>query len=171
MTALPPPGLRRVVTGHDAQGKAVIQSDSGILAEPIAGMEGASAAPLWISKSVPTTDNNTSDDGALREGTEGIVVLKGTNLRYTDLAPGTVVPMHRTSSLDHNILVKGELVLMMEDGSETHLKDAGDVVIQRGTIHGWRNPSSTEWTRWVTVVIDAAPAVVNGRALEDVWVS
>lgn len=56
------------------------------------------------------------------------------------------------------------MILVMEDGSETLIDNPGDTVVQRGTIHAWRNPGP-EWTRWITVVIDAKPAVVNGTAL------
>ncbi|EPQ60674.1 hypothetical protein GLOTRDRAFT_109082 [Gloeophyllum trabeum ATCC 11539] len=75
--------------------------------------------------------------------------------------------MHRSSSVDYNILIQGELTLVLEDGAETHLKNPGDVVIQKGTNHLWRNPSSG-WARWVTVIIDAEPAIVNGEPLADV---
>lgn len=95
---------------------------------------------------------------------------------------------HRTSSLDYNILgtlpiyptktpaeaalsaVAGELVLITEDGSETRLATPGDTVIQRGTLHAWRNPSATHWTRWITVLMAAAPAVVAGAALAPVFI-
>ncbi|KAJ7783747.1 hypothetical protein DFH07DRAFT_788980 [Mycena maculata] len=53
----------------------------------------------------------------------------------------------------------------MDDGSETHLKNPGDTVIQKGSMHAWRNPS-TEWARWMCVVIAAEPALVDGKLLE-----
>lgn len=56
---------------------------------------------------------------------------------------------------------------MLEDGSETLVENAGDIVIQRGTMHAWRNPSKTEWTRFMAVVVDAAPVIVDGKALEN----
>ena len=65
-------------------------------------------------------------------------------------------------------LVKGELVLILSDGSETHLKTPGDVAIQKGTMHAWKNPGN-EWARFASVVIDAEPAVVNGKTLESAW--
>lgn len=52
----------------------------------------------------------------------------------------------------------------MEDGTEKLLKNSGDVVIQKGTLHAWRNPSQ-DWTRWVTVLIAAEPVVVEGKQL------
>ena len=67
-------------------------------------------------------------------------------------------------SIINCFLVSGELILIMEDGSEKLLKNPGDVVIQKGTLHAWRNPSQ-EWTRWVTVLIAAEPAVVEEKQL------
>ncbi|KAF7339499.1 Cupin-2 domain-containing protein [Mycena sanguinolenta] len=179
------PELRRIVTSHDDKGLGAIQSDSKFRFEKeIPGMDGIKAAVVWVTTDgLPTNDNNNSEDGASRV-VNGIVHPNGTNLRCTDLAPGAVTPMHRTSSLDYNILrmylflrvtctkliaissVQGELILIMDDGSETHLKNPGDTVIQKGTMHAWRNPS-TEWTRWMSAVIAAEPAVVGGKALED----
>jgi hypothetical protein len=62
-------------------------------------------------------------------------------------------------------LVSGELILIMEDGTEKLLKNPGDVVIQKGSLHAWRNPSQQEWTRWVTVLIAAEPVAVEGKQL------
>jgi hypothetical protein len=91
-----------------------------------------------------------------------------------------MISQHRSPSLDHNILskllfcqsvhlivsrlhaVSGRLILMMEDGSEYLLDRPGDVVIQKGTMHAWRNPGP-DVARWVAVIVDAEPAVVNGE--------
>ena len=45
-----------------------------------------------------------------------------------------------------------------------HLKNPGDVVVQKGTLHAWTNPGK-EWARWATVLMDAKPAEVNGQTL------
>ncbi|KAG6842238.1 hypothetical protein C0991_000208 [Blastosporella zonata] len=65
---------------------------------------------------------------------------------------------------DRNLASEGELILITEDGTETHLKNPGDTVVQKGTMHAWRNPSDN-WTRWVTVLIAAEPAIVDGEPL------
>ncbi|KAI0735108.1 hypothetical protein C8Q76DRAFT_270891 [Earliella scabrosa] len=168
-TARPEPlaGVRRIVTGHREDGVAVVKSDTVVISQEIGeGFPGAKAAPIWKTGSVPVNDNNDETDGATRkvDGDFGIVMKTGTNLQFTDLAPGAIAKAHRTSSLDHNILITGRLILQMEDGSETLLENPGDVVVQRGTVHAWKNPGPG-WTRWVTVLIDAHPAVVNGVAL------
>lgn len=71
--------------------------------------------------------------------------------------------MHRYAS-DLLRSVAGKIILEMEDGSETLIEDVGDTIIQKGTIHAWKNPGPG-WTRWLTVLIDAKPAVVGGEAL------
>jgi hypothetical protein len=53
----------------------------------------------------------------------------------------------------------------MEDLSETHLKNPGDTVVQKGTMHAWKNPGKT-MARWASVMIPAEPAIVNGTALK-----
>jgi undecaprenyl pyrophosphate phosphatase UppP len=81
--------------------------------------------------------------------------------------------------------VEGELTLVFEDGTEHHLKNPGDVVIQRGTMHAWRYVYHTRltmdghtahtinrnrgkvWCRWTTVHVAALPVVINGEPLAD----
>ncbi|KAG6890436.1 hypothetical protein C0995_008790 [Termitomyces sp. Mi166 len=96
-----------------------------------------------------------SEDGAVRTIDDpanfGLVHPSGTNLRSTELAPGSITVM-------------GELVLITEDGTEKHLKNPGDMVIQKGTMHAWRNPTD-KWTRWITVLIAAEAAIPNGEPL------
>ncbi|KAF8632627.1 hypothetical protein AX15_001828 [Amanita polypyramis BW_CC] len=114
---------------------------------------------LWTTlDTVPTLDNRKIEDGASRviddSSNFGLVHSNGTSFRYTDLAPGATTPMHRTSSLDYNVL----------DGTERHLMP-GDIVVQKGTMHAWKNPSSSVWSRLVSVLVAADPAVANGKTL------
>lgn len=60
--------------------------------------------------------------------------------------------------------VSGQMILMLEDGTEHLVDQPGSVIIQRGTMHAWRNPGPG-WTRWMCVLVDANPAVVNGKSL------
>jgi len=163
-----PPNRRRVVTGHDENGKAVLSMDDTLESKDT--HQGIiRGAKVWTTDSIPTQDNNNGVDGQTRPiPGMGLVVPNGTNHAYTDLAPGATTPVHRTSSLDYNILLSGRLVLILDDDVRTEIKP-GDVVVQRGTLHAWHNPSTTEWARWVGVLIDAAPAKVNGADLEEVW--
>ena len=72
--------------------------------------------------------------------------------------------MHRTKSLDYGVLVAGQLELHLDSG-EMRLLKVGDVMVQRGTMHAWRNPSETEWARMFFVQVDTEPLVVGGREL------
>ncbi|KAM6498080.1 hypothetical protein JOM56_006028 [Amanita muscaria] len=153
-----PPSLRRIVTGHNDQGVAVVASDITIDGEIMnSGIKGRS---IWVTDRVPAHDNNNSEDGATRPigdpSNFELVHPKGTNFRFTDLSPGHIIPMHRTSSVDYNVL-------------EKHLSP-GDVVVQKGTIHAWKNPSSTTWARLVSVLIPAEPAVVQGKPLDPAFI-
>ena len=58
----------------------------------------------------------------------------------------------------------------MEDRSETLIETPGDVVVMKGGLHAWRNPGP-EWARWVSVLVDAEPAVANGVTLDDAWLA
>ena len=50
--------------------------------------------------------------------------------------------MHRTATIDYGVILAGELTLVLEDGSESTLQ-AGDVIVQNGVVHGWRNTAPT----------------------------
>ncbi|QRV76595.1 cupin domain-containing protein [Ceratobasidium sp. AG-Ba] len=95
---------------------------------------------------------------------EGLIVPNGSNLRVTDLGPRQKTPMHRTTSVDYNIIISGHAVHVLEDGSEQQV-GPGDVVVQRGTNHRWENRTD-EWVRWISVLIYANPIVLNGKELE-----
>ncbi|KAL5535386.1 hypothetical protein ACEPAF_3480 [Sanghuangporus sanghuang] len=171
-SALPP--IRRIVTGHDCAGYGTVKKDTTITPKPATGpgSEGLSGGALWTTESVPSRDaNDDSIDGALRSiGGQGLVMRNGTNLRFTDLAPGASSPMHRTSSIDYNILISGKLILILDDGTEILIENPGDTVVQRGNMHTWRNPGPGV-ARWVSVLVDAEPAVVNGKILEEAWLA
>ncbi|KIJ32047.1 hypothetical protein M422DRAFT_70720 [Sphaerobolus stellatus SS14] len=162
------PNPRRIVTGHDESGKAIISMDDEV--EVMDQWQGViRGAKIWTNQHIPTKDNLTDVDGSTRPVPGlGLILPQGISHRYTDLAPGRMTPMHRTNSVDYNILISGQLILVLDNDVEKEV-EVGHVVIQRGTRHGWRNPSTTEWTRWVSVLIDAVPVEVDGKPLEDTW--
>lgn len=88
----------------------------------------------------------------------------GTVVWYIDTPPSGTAPMHRTTSVDFVILLQGELELIMEDGEVRSLKP-GDLVVQRATMHAWRNPSSVKWARMVAVMSESKPVVAGGETL------
>ena len=76
--------------------------------------------------------------------------------------------MHRTVSLDYGVVTEGALELVL-DGGEVRRVGRGDLVVQRGTMHAWRNPSAAGWARVVFVVLDAERVLVGGRELGEQW--
>ena len=92
------------------------------------------------------------------------MAANGSVLRIVDLAPGHRSPLHRTQSLDYGIVLQGQVDLELDDGRIVSLA-AGDVVIQRGTMHAWINRGSAP-ARLAFVLLGAAPLVIGGHALE-----
>ncbi len=155
--------VRRVVTGHDAAGKAVVIADT--LLPTTANPSGTSIFSLvWTSDKMPV-DNDDPADGAARK--VDLTLAGGSVIRILDMLPGTTAPMHRTSSLDYGIMISGTIDLILDDNQRTRI-EAGAVVVQRGTIHSWHNPSDTEVARVAFVLLDAKPVTVDGVALPDI---
>jgi quercetin dioxygenase-like cupin family protein len=154
--SLPP--LRRIVTGHDDTGRAVVTHDTLLSGQPIPTGE---AILLWTSAGLPV-DNDDAADG--RDRQVGLTLPGGTVLRIIDLLPGKRSALHRTNSLDYGIVLSGVVELELDDGATTRI-EAGAVIVQRGTIHAWRNPGTHTTTRLAFVLIDARPATVDGVPL------
>jgi len=161
MNNLPP--IRRVVTGHTENGDSTVIHDEAYKTERIASGD-ADFTLLWTAPDLPV-DNNDTTDGRDRDA--GLTLEQGSVIRVVDMLPMKSSPMHRSDSLDYGIIVSGELEMELDNGEITHLS-AGDIVIQRGTIHLWRNPSATEVCRIIFVLTQATPVEVNGEPLEEV---
>lgn len=95
-----------------------------------------------------------------------LAIPNGTICRVVDFAPGYVTRNHRTLSVDYGIVIEGTIELVLDSG-EVSTVGRGGVVVQRGTMHRWRNPSNTEWTRMFFTLVSAQPRVVQGRQLEE----
>ena len=164
------------MTGHDADGRAVIVSDGSPPAVEITAVPGTVFHEVW-STDVPA---RVHDD---RDPTEGPLQLapppNGTRIRIVDIPPDTVQDavsaedaaaafaqigaagahgsdgphalMHRTETIDYGIVLAGEIWLVVDEG-ETRL-GPGDVVIQRGTNHAWSNRTD-ETARMAFVLVD-----------------
>jgi quercetin dioxygenase-like cupin family protein len=173
--------FRRVVTGHNAQGKAVILEDAP---PPRTARIGGDIGPVfyevWNTRETPVRIDRASGEPA-----EARIVLtppkNGTRIRVLDIPPederltklsaeqarahfaevGAAAAhsatmsrhafMHRTESIDYGIVLEGEITLILDEG-ETTVR-AGDIVIQRGTNHGWANRSGKN-CRIAFVLID-----------------
>ena len=150
---MPGPAVRRVVTGHSAEGKSVVAIDEVTSGERF--------TVVWTTDSSPA-NNMDPRDGAARE--VGLVQPNGSVFRIGELPPGAHSAMHRTHSVDYGIVLEGEIDMEVDDGETVHLK-AGDVVVQRGTIHAWINRSEKP-CRMAWILVHAGPVVVNGQALD-----
>ena len=125
--------IRRVVTGHDAEGRAKVEIDE-IAKNVISNRPRASSCVVWSTKGFPVDNDGFNDPTA---GTFKTTVDGGTVFRIVHYAPGVTPRNHRTDSIDYAIIMSGEIDMEM-DGTMIHLK-AGDVLVQRGTIHNWIN--------------------------------
>jgi len=155
---------RRVVTGHDAQGRSVVLMDGdspyGFFLEKAGGLQ---LTELWETRSSPA-DNSAPGDAADHErriepvsgGTVfRIIEYPPDRVRLATLDPDTFFTemgaqaadpahrrhagMHRTHTLDYCVVLSGEIWAVMDEGEV--LLRAGDCLVQRGTRHAWSNRS------------------------------
>jgi len=179
MSSLPP--IRRVVTGHDADGKAVVSSDG-----PLSTVVSLEAIPGTVFHEVWSTENSPARVGNGSDPTIGALVLPpprhGTRIRFVDIPPDTAdflahgaqrmkaafseigdaeastvttdsphPLMHRTESIDYGVVIDGELTLVLDRGEA--VLTPGTVVVQRGTNHAWANRSGRV-CRMLFVLVD-----------------
>jgi mannose-6-phosphate isomerase-like protein (cupin superfamily) len=153
--------IRRVVTGLDANNKAVVMFDSRMPLRP--GPAGLSATNLWVTNTYPLGFSFKDDTSAIPVGISPLD--NGTKFRVVEFPPldaateakmepdflmkavGPVAParglpvthplMHRTRSVDYAVVLSGEIDMMLDD-SVVHLKP-GDTIVQQATNHAWVN--------------------------------
>ncbi|OAP61635.1 hypothetical protein AYL99_03838 [Fonsecaea erecta] len=164
------PTVRRIVTGHDSRtGKSVIETDDALT--PANPLDPTGAPPpadsiipgftnLFRTAGVPAT--NVQGAWADVFGRKiGLVDPSGVFCRVVDFPATTrdatddVNIMHRTQSVDFGVVLDGTITLVLDDGSETVMKQ-GDVCVQRGTNHAWKNVS-TETCRMLFVLVPSTP--------------
>lgn len=156
--------MRRIVTGHDDDGNAVFRSVDELSLKNIPSGD-AAFATIWSTAEVPV-DLNDESDGSLRD--VGLTLNSGSVIRVVDMLPGGESPMHRTNSLDYGIVMSGEVELELDNGV-IEVCRAGDIIVQRGTIHLWRNVSTSEPCRIVFALTQSVGAYMhNGEALEEI---
>lgn len=175
-----PKKIRRVVTGHDAQGRSVFIAD-GLAAtvKETPSLPGLALTDLWVTHAAPASNAGNDDSVANRP-----VVLEppgnGSIFRIVEFPPDSVwrgqadgaaafsaigaahakdkrssdPMMHKTKTIDYLIILQGEIWAIVDDG-EVCLK-AGDVMIQRGTNHSW-SVRTDEPCILAAILIDAAP--------------
>ena len=162
--------VRRIVTGHDQNGKAVVASDETITAVSRGIGAKIEGCEIWSTDKIPV-DNSEAAAAAQRAGFvkryNYVGSGQGTTFRITEWAPGHARFTHRTETVDYAILLSGEIDCELENGEVVHMKP-GDTIVQRGTIHTWVNhgkvPAVTAF-----ILIDAKPVEVDGKELRTVF--
>jgi len=158
-------GVRRVVTTHDARGKAVVLMDGMAPNVRRRAATGIASTLLWVLDKVPARYSGNRDFAAVEIGipppAQGVVcrVVDFPPLGAIDAAalerlnresgleqhrkPGETPRhpfMHQTRSVDFGVILEGEIDMLLDE-SEVHLR-AGDVVVQQATNHAWVNRGS-----------------------------
>jgi mannose-6-phosphate isomerase-like protein (cupin superfamily) len=171
--------IRRVVTGRDETGKAIVVSDAAATRVHVRKELGVTNTVLWTTDAIPA---KLREEGDAASRDVGIVPPpNGTIFRIVEFAPQKdvqadeqtrrqvfermgVAPegvsrenprdpgMHRTRTVDYAVILSGEIDMLLDD-SEVHLS-AGDVLIQRGTNHDWVN-RGTAHCKIAFILIDA----------------
>lgn len=140
--------VRQVVTGHDADGRAVIARDEKIDGTPIPGL--GELAFLWSADgpaTYPNAGNNPAAPGIF-PSVGGVRFVIATYAPELDVVAPEATPemhteagdkpgMHRTDTTDFGVVLSGNVVVEVDDGAEV-LLSPGDVVVQNGTRHRWR---------------------------------
>ncbi len=150
--------VRRVVTGHDAQGRSKVSIDQ-LSDKVISRRPGHASTVIWTTDAVPA-DNNDPSDGADRS--VATADPEGTVFRVVRYDPGVAGRMHRTDSIDYAVVLSGEI--QMELDLDTVTLRAGDVVVQRGTVHNWINRGA-EPCLIAFVLVAARPVMLTGQPL------
>jgi quercetin dioxygenase-like cupin family protein len=146
--------VRRVITGHDAGGKAIVKIDE-VAKHAFVGRPGATGINVWTTQGFPASNDGAEDAGLRKVGT---TLENGTIFRMLEFAPGLAARNHRTDSIDYIVVISGEIDMELDD-SKVHLK-AGDVMVQRGTIHNWVNNGTAPCV--LAVILIAAKSVEAG---------
>jgi mannose-6-phosphate isomerase-like protein (cupin superfamily) len=167
-------GVRRVVTGHTPDGTAVVASDEEVRAFPI-GTGGSATTLLW-GRDDPA---QFPDDGSAPRLSASFPPPGGCACAVMELAPTgndfhefvrdaltpwsdpEVAGMHRTATLDYDVVLEGVIGLELDDGVEVTLRP-GDVVVQNGTRHRWHNRGDNV-ARLLSVTVGAHHSIDGGR--------
>ncbi|HEX4411332.1 MAG TPA: cupin domain-containing protein [Xanthobacteraceae bacterium] len=151
--------IRRVITGHDEQGRAKVIIDEPVTNQ-LSKRPGHSSTVIWSSTGFPVENDGNDDPSGKPIGT---TVENGTVFRIISFDPGVAPRIHRTDSIDYAVVMAGEIEMVL-DGSSVHVK-AGDVLVQRGTVHNWINHGKVPCVI-AFVLVAAKPVKAGGKTLD-----
>ncbi|KAL8824039.1 MAG: hypothetical protein Q9191_005345 [Dirinaria sp. TL-2023a] len=162
---LQPP--RRLITSHNQSGQGVfVSEDSGDHQRVIMGGK-SSARVIYSTKSLPIDMNDEADLDFARNNEPGIHIPSGTVTRIIDWGSGIEGPLHRTMALTYAIVLFGAFELILDSG-QSRTVHPGDVTVDRGTMHKWRNVNPTGGTsRMLFVILDAEQLYVDSKAIDE----
>ncbi|KAL8958220.1 MAG: hypothetical protein Q9193_004681 [Seirophora villosa] len=167
----PLPKVEQHITTHKNDGLAIFHSSTPAAWNPLSPSLAFNTI-YTTSTSPPILQDNadiSAHESVLASGNLGLVNPNGSVCRTVDFGPSTSEAhskplMHRTESLDYGIVIHGEIECLLDSG-EKRLMRAGDVCVQRSTMHAWRNTSSTEWARMVFVLLSCEKVTIAGKEL------
>ena len=151
--------IRRIVTGHNAEGKAIVEVDE-LARNVISNRPGAQSCVVWSTKGFPVNNDGFDDP---TQGSFKTTVENGTVFRIVHYEPGVTPRNHRTDSIDYAVVISGSIDMELDDGVVVTLK-AGDVLVQRGTIHNWVNNGAEPCTI-AFVLASGKPVEAGGKPL------
>ena len=171
--------VRRIVTGHDRNRRAIIALDGAPRSIEFKAVPGTVFHELWNTNEMPVPIDNAADPTG--RALQLHPTPNGSIIRIVDIPPDSVQKkvsaadvaagfasmgaghavadqgesrhrlMHRTQTIDYGIVLAGEIWLLVDDG-EVRL-GPGDIVIQRGTNHAWSNRTE-EMARIAFILLD-----------------
>ncbi|KAK5655104.1 hypothetical protein OQA88_6003 [Cercophora sp. LCS_1] len=164
----PFPTPKRHITTHTPTGIATFSTT--VSSTPTThSIPGMLYHEMYTTTTSPINIQDESDIKAVKanEPNESTITFPSpgnTILRYCDWPPGGSAPLHRHETIDFGIVIHGSVEAITEDG-QTRVLGPGDVLIQRNTMHGWRNVSETEWARVAFVIQGVEPVRVGDKVM------
>ena len=111
--------IRRVVTGLNADGKSAVMIDD-IAKNKRSGRKNHESLVVWTTSETPADVESGDDAGDWTVSTPPIP--NGSIFRITEYGPGVTSRMHSNETIDYTVIMSGEIDMLLEDGSEVHLK-------------------------------------------------
>ncbi|EWC44671.1 hypothetical protein DRE_06567 [Drechslerella stenobrocha 248] len=158
----------QTITTHNSDGSVAIHPSLPIVFSPLnpAGRS-VEAGTVFTTHSHPVVldaDIDIQQHAEWIAAPNGFIPRDGALAVMNRFPPGAEVPVHRTQSIDFGVVVEGELELVFADGGRKLFR-RGDVIVQRETAHGWRNPSLEREALAFFVAVAAQPVRVGERVL------
>ena len=172
MAALPT--FRRIVTTHtadDVDGSDVhVHEDDVPLTSVLGGT--ANISSFFSTVGLPAVNEHTIDSDQINHTAARVFhpdFKDGVYGQVTEIQPNQLSKMHRTLTQDYVVIMQGAVTLITpkKDGSEQRLLvKAGDIVVQRGTMHAWE--TGPEGVRWAWIAVMAKPVEKDGKTFEEI---